>query len=55
MLSCIVCREMIECQAGQEGRVVDNWAYAPFLLQIDIIFVDHGLFGAVQNGEYVWI
>lgn len=54
MLPCIARCEVVKGQACQEGRVVDDRSYGPFLLQIDVILVDIGLFGAIQNGEHMW-
>lgn len=45
---------LVKCQAGQEGRVVDDGTDAPFLVEIDVVLIYLGLLGAVEDGENMW-
>lgn len=47
--------EIVKCQACQEGRVIDEGANAPLLVEVDIVLIDIGLLGAIENGENMWL
>lgn len=49
----ILCGEMVKCQACQEGGMVDYRAKSPVLIEVQIIFINLGLLGAVEDGQDV--
>lgn len=44
----LVCK-MIECQTCQKGCMVEDTTNTPILVEIDVILINPGLFGAIEN------
>lgn len=47
----ILCGKMVKCQACQEGGMVYDRAESPVFVEIQIILIDLGLLGAVEDGQ----
>ena len=49
MVVAVIRGKIIECQAGEERRVVDNRNDSSFSLQVNVLFVDLLLFGTIVD------
>lgn len=45
--------EIIKCKACQEGGMIHNRTDSPQLVKIQVVFVNPGLLGAVEDGQDV--
>jgi hypothetical protein len=55
VLLAIICSQVVERQACQEGGMCHDCSNPPFLLEAYVILIDFFLVGAIQDGEDAWL